>query len=111
MLFRCWQGLRLIEDLLPDIVFLFSWKSKKQNIVARSSAEAEYRAMTSTTCELIWLKHLLKKLHFGEVNQMTLICDNQTTLHISSNSIFHERTKHIEIDCHFILEKIVFWRH
>jgi len=63
--------------------------------------------MASATSELIWLKQLLKELQFGEVTQMTLICDNHVALHISSNLIFHERTKHIEIDCHFIREKIV----
>jgi len=63
--------------------------------------------MASTTCELIWLKQLLKELQFGEVNQMTFICENQAALHISSNPVFHERTKHIEIDCHFIRENIV----
>jgi len=78
--------------------------------VARSSVAAEYRAMASTTYEFIWLKQLLKELQFGEFNQMTLICDNQVALHISSNPVFHEMTKHIEIDCHFILEKIV-WRY
>jgi len=76
--------------------------------VARSSAKAEYRAMALAACELIRLKQLLKELQFGEVTQMTLICDNQATLHISSNPVFHERTKHIEIDCHFVREKITF---
>ena len=85
---------------------LISWKSKKQDVVARSSAEAEYRAMALVTYELIWLKHLLQKLRFGNDEQMKLICDNQAALHISYNLVFHERTKHIEVDCHFIREKI-----
>ncbi|WJZ82879.1 hypothetical protein VitviT2T_002603 [Vitis vinifera] len=85
---------------------LISCKSKKQDVVAGSSAEAEYRAMTLATCEFIWLKHLLRELRFGKDEQMKLICDNQAALHIASNSVFHERTKHIEVDCHFIREKI-----
>ena len=85
---------------------LISWKSKKQDVVTRSSVKAEYRAMTLATCELIWLKHVLQELIFGKDEQMKLICDNQGTLHISSNPVFHERTKHIEVDCHFIREKI-----
>jgi len=84
------------------------WKRKKQSVLARSSVEAEYRAMASAACELIWLKQLLKELQFGDVTQMTLVCDNQVALHISSNPIFHERTKHIEIDCHVIREKVMF---
>ncbi|KAF3627323.1 hypothetical protein FXO37_29902 [Capsicum annuum] len=72
-------------------VNLVSWKSKKQSVVARSSAEAEYRAVTVATCELIWIKQLLRELKFGEIGKMELVCDNQATLHIASNPVFHER--------------------
>ena len=86
---------------------LVSWKSKKQAVVARSSAEVEYRVMTLATCELVWLKQLIQELRFVEVSQMKLLCDNQAALHIASNPVFHERTKHIEIDCHFVREKVL----
>ena len=67
-----------------------------------SSAEAEYRDMALATCELIWLKEHLQELRFGNDGQMTLVCDNQAILHIVSNPVFYERTKHIEVDCYFI---------
>ena len=85
---------------------LISWMSKKQDAVARASAETEYRTMALATCELIWLKHFLQELRFGKDKQMKLICDNQAALNISSNLVFHERTKHIKVNCHFIRERI-----
>ena len=74
--------------------------------MVKSSDEVEYRAMALATCEFIWLKQLLQKLRFMKDGQMTFMCDNQAALHIASNPVFHERTKHIEVDCHFIQEKI-----
>ena len=75
---------------------LVAWRSKKQHVVAQSSA------MASTTCEMIWIKGLLTNLGFPSSLPMTPFCDNQVAMHIASNSMFHERTKHIEVDCHFI---------
>ena len=64
--------------------------------------------MAHATSELVWLKHLLQELHFCEVGQMELVCDNQSAIHLSSNYVFHQRTKHIEVGCHFIREKNLF---
>jgi Reverse transcriptase (RNA-dependent DNA polymerase) len=85
---------------------LVTWKSKKQSVVARSSAEAEYRAMASTASELTWIKHLLCDMKIDHRGTTKIFCDNQAARHIASNPIFHERTKHIEVDCHFIREKV-----
>ena len=86
---------------------IVSWKSKKQIVVAQSSAEAEYRSIAMVTCEHMWIKQFLQELRFCEVVQMKLYYDNQTALHIASNPVFHERTKHVEIDYHFIREKLL----
>jgi hypothetical protein len=85
---------------------LVTWRSKKQSVVARSSAEAEYRAMAATTSEVIWLKQLVKDLGIDCNYPIPMFCDNQVARHIANNPVFHERTKHIEIDCHYIREKI-----
>ena len=81
---------------------LIYWRSKKQTVVARSNTEAEYRTLTATTTELIWLRWLLHDLGVGCFIATKLHCDNRSAIQISHNDVFHERTKHIEIDCHFI---------
>lgn len=83
-----------------------TWRSKKQAVVARSSAEAEYRAMASLSCELIWLKAIMSDLGCKMSKPMLMFCDNQSAMHIAKNAVFHERTKHIEIDCHFIRDQV-----
>lgn len=77
---------------------------KKQRIVSRSSTEAEYRSMVMTYSELKWLKGLLAFLGISRHAPMRLFCDSQATLHIAMNSVFHERTKHIEINYHFVCD-------
>ena len=86
--------------------FLISWKSKKQLIVSRSYTKAEYRSMANTTCEILWLLSLLHNLKIAHHGPTILYCDNQDVLHIVANPVYHEHTKHIEIDYHIIREKI-----
>lgn len=83
-----------------------SWKAKKQTVVARSSAEAEYRAMALTACEVTWLTSLLKDLGLSNLPATVLKCDNQAALAIAANPVLHKRTKHVEIDCHYVRDQI-----
>ncbi|PRQ56213.1 putative RNA-directed DNA polymerase [Rosa chinensis] len=85
---------------------LVTWKSKKQKVVARSSAEAEYRGMAHGVCELLWLRNLLRDLGFKLKSTMQLYCDNKAAIDISQNPVQHDRTKHVEVDRHFIKEKL-----
>lgn len=83
-----------------------SWKSKRQTVVARSSAKAEYRAMAMTTCEVLWVKQFLKDLGVLDQGPTPLFCDNRVALAIAANPVYHEPVKHIDIDCHFIRDHV-----
>ena len=82
---------------------LISWHSKKQQTVSQSSSEAEYHAMPDATCEFIWLTTSLQEM-CSPIAPATVFCDNQSALYIASNPVYHERTKHVEIDCHNVRE-------
>ncbi|KAL6328709.1 hypothetical protein AAG906_003395 [Vitis piasezkii] len=84
---------------------LISWRSKKQTFVARSIKRIS--CLVDTTSELLWLRWLLKDLGVSTSSATPLYCDNQSAIHIAHNDVFHERTKHIEIDCHFIRYHLV----
>ncbi|KAH9751748.1 retrovirus-related pol polyprotein from transposon RE1 [Citrus sinensis] len=85
---------------------LISWSSKKQHIVSRSTAESEYRALALAAAEVLWITYLLKELKVSLQLTPVLQCDNKSAEALASNPKYHSRTKHIELDLHFIREHI-----
>ena len=85
---------------------LVTWKSKKQKVVALSSAEAEFRGIAKGLTEVIWIKKLLSEQGFPQKKACKLFCDNKTAISIFGNPVQHDRTKHVEIDRHIIKEKL-----
>lgn len=84
---------------------LIGWKPKKQETISLSSTEAKYRSLRKVIGELVWLHKLLAKLIVPPIGPSPMFCGSQVVLHIVKNPIFHERTKHIEVDCHFVRSK------
>ncbi|KAF5776249.1 putative RNA-directed DNA polymerase [Helianthus annuus] len=106
-----WLGCQLTRRSRTGYLLLLggapiSWKTKKQSVVSRSSAEAEYRSMASTVSEVIWMRWLLTDLQVVQDQATPIFCDNLAVKHIANNPVFHERTKHVEMDCYFIRERV-----
>uniref|UniRef100_A0A8R7Q5B7 Copia protein n=1 Tax=Triticum urartu TaxID=4572 RepID=A0A8R7Q5B7_TRIUA len=80
--------------------------SKCQATVSRSSAEAEYRAVTHVVAECCWLRRLILELHCPLPSATIVFCDNASAVYMACNPVQHRRTKHIEIDIHFVREKV-----
>ncbi|XP_057770746.1 secreted RxLR effector protein 161-like [Salvia miltiorrhiza] len=97
---RCLTGYCI---LLGDS--LISWRCKKQATVSVSSAEAEYRALSTTVREMLWLSRLCSDFQVTLPLPLPLYCDNQAAIHITKNQVFHERTKHLDIDCHLVRDQ------
>ena len=85
---------------------LVSWSSKRQAVVSRSSAEAEYRGVANAAAECCWLRHLLGELHVKLDNATLVYYDNISAVYLSENPVHHGRTKHVELDVHFVREKV-----
>ncbi|XP_062086387.1 uncharacterized mitochondrial protein AtMg00810-like [Humulus lupulus] len=85
---------------------LVSWCTKKQPKISKSSVEAEYRVLASTASEITWIQYLFKDLQILSSTLAFIYYGNQLAIHIANNPTFHDRTKHIELDCHFIRDKV-----
>lgn len=85
---------------------LVSWSAKKQKTVSRSSTESEYKALADTVAEVTWLESLLRELRIPPTTPPVLWCDNLGATYLSANPVFHARTKHVEVDFHFVREKV-----
>ncbi|KAL4035954.1 hypothetical protein IC575_004668 [Cucumis melo] len=99
---QLWLPLVQFTSLPSFSFFATSKRSKKQSVVSRSSTESEYRALADATSELLWLRWLLTDMGAPQTSPTILHCDNCSAIQIAHNDVFHERTKHIENDCHFV---------
>ncbi|KAM3232003.1 hypothetical protein P3L10_017362 [Capsicum annuum] len=96
----------IMNTMLKDLVSTVIYGTDAHSTVSRSSAESEFRSMATTVAEIIWLTGLFKELRAGIEKPVTPFCDSKAAIQIVAHPIFHERTKHFDIDCHFVREKI-----
>lgn len=102
-----WVGCLLLAGL-PQVI-VYSWviiccHAKQQVTLSRSSAEAEYRSVANVVAESVWIRNLLRELHAPLFTATLAYCDNVSAVYMSVNLVQHQRTKHIEIDIHFVLD-------
>ena len=83
-----------------------SWNTKKQSSTSRSSCESEYRALAKCSCEAVWLRRLLAELRILDAHPTPIYCDNQSSIKLSYNPVFHDKSKHFEIDYHFTRQQV-----
>jgi hypothetical protein len=86
---------------------LISWSAKKQKAVSRSSTEAEYKSMADATAEVMWVQSILCELGVLCPRNARLWCDNMGAKYLASNPVFHGRIKHVEIDYHFVRDRVL----
>jgi hypothetical protein len=100
-----WSCLCALANDAPASAMI-SWQSRKQSNISLSTTEAEYIAACSASCEAIWLRKLLTGLFDLEMEATTILCDNQSYIKMIENSVFHDRSKHIEIRYHYICDMV-----
>ena len=86
---------------------LITWSSKKQTTVARSSTKAKYHSLAVGATELAWLRMLLCDFGVYLTSPLVIWCDNLSSISLALNPVFHARTKHVEIDYHFVRERVI----
>ncbi|GMI73156.1 cysteine-rich RLK (RECEPTOR-like protein kinase) 8 [Hibiscus trionum] len=85
---------------------LVTWNSSKQKVVSRSTMEAEYRSLADSAAEVIWINALLKEIGIKLEQVPTIWCDNKSAIALTANPVYHARSKHVDLDIHFVREKV-----
>lgn len=93
--------------MVPTFFLGLQRNTKKERKVSRSSTEAEYRALASATTEVYWLQSLLSEIGFPLASKPMLWCDNLSATYLTVTPIFHSRSRHLEIDFHYVRDKVL----